>query len=186
MSNYPNLPNLLTIVRILLIPLFCIFIFDLKNTGIYKSSHPENLTIAGIIFSIAAITDYFDGYFARKWNQITTAGKLLDPLADKILTTAAFIGFIEWGFVPGWTVVVILTREFLITGLRSIIVESGGKSSGASILGKIKTFLQMSSIILILFEWEILGVYVYYLSLFFTVYSGIDYLYKARKYLKFN
>ncbi|MBC7475643.1 MAG: CDP-diacylglycerol--glycerol-3-phosphate 3-phosphatidyltransferase, partial [Candidatus Sericytochromatia bacterium] len=116
-----TIPNILTLARILLIPIFCLFAFNTNTSGNWKSSHPDTLLISGIIFVIAASTDFLDGYLARKWNQTTNAGKLLDPLADKLLITAALIALIEWRLIPGWSVVIIIAREFLITGLRSIL-----------------------------------------------------------------
>jgi len=181
-----TIPNILTLVRILLIPVFCIYVFDLKTSGLFKSSHPDTLIIAGIIFVFAAATDFFDGYLARKWNQTTNVGKLLDPLADKLLITAALIALVEWGFIPGWTVVVILSREFLITGLRTVLAEAGAKTMEASYLGKTKTTLQMAAIIAFLFDWADLGIIIYYSAVIFTVVSGVDYLWKSRSYLNFK
>lgn len=184
--NFPNIPNLLTIIRILLIPVFCYFVFDLKTTGHFVSNHPDTLIISGIIFCLASATDFFDGYLARKWNQTTNMGKLLDPLADKLLITAALIALIEWRFIPGWTVVVILAREFLITGLRAMLAEVGAKTMGASNLGKTKTVLKMAAIIAFLFDLAVAGNVIYYVALVFTVVSGIDYMWKARSYLNFR
>jgi CDP-diacylglycerol--glycerol-3-phosphate 3-phosphatidyltransferase len=181
-----SIPNILTIIRIILIPVFCMFVFDLDTSGLYKSSHPDTLIIAGIIFVIAAATDFFDGYLARKLDQTTNMGKLLDPLADKLLITSALIALIEWDFIPGWTVVVILAREFLITGLRTVLAEAGAKTMEASSLGKFKTGLQMASIIAFLFDLGFIGNIIYYAALIFTVISGADYLWKSRSYLNFK
>ncbi|MFN8673567.1 MAG: CDP-diacylglycerol--glycerol-3-phosphate 3-phosphatidyltransferase [Candidatus Sericytochromatia bacterium] len=180
-----TIPNLLTIFRIVLIPFFCFFIFDLKTYGVYKSAHPDSLLIAGIIFSVAAITDFFDGYLARKWNQTSNLGKLLDPLADKLLITAALIGLVEWQFIAGWTVVVILSREFIITALRGMLADIGVKPMGASRLGKIKTILQITAVIAFLFDLRWVGGYIYDLALIFTIISGVDYMWKSKQYLKF-
>jgi CDP-diacylglycerol--glycerol-3-phosphate 3-phosphatidyltransferase len=181
-----SIPNILTIVRIILIPVFCLYVFDLDTSGLYKSSHPDTLIIAGIIFVLAAATDFFDGYLARKWDQTTTMGKLLDPLADKLLITSALIALIEWDFIPGWTVVIILAREFLITGLRTVLAEAGEKTMEASYLGKTKTTLQMSAIIAFLFDLGGLGIIIYYAALVFTVVSGADYIWKSRRFLNFK
>lgn len=180
-----TIPNLLTIFRIALIPFFCYFVFDLDTYNIYKTSHPDNLLIAGVIFSIAAITDFFDGYLARKWNQTSNLGKLLDPLADKLLVTAALIALIEWRFVPGWTVVIILSREFIITALRGMLAEVGVKATGASRLGKVKTVLQIIAVIAFLFDLGWFATMVYNIAVVFTVVSGIDYMWKSREHLKF-
>lgn len=181
-----NIPNILTIARILLIPFFCAFVFDLDTSGIYKSSHPDTLIVAGLIFVVAAGTDFLDGYLARKWNQTTNVGKLLDPLADKLLITSALIALIEWRIIPGWTVVVILAREFLITGLRGLLADVGAETMGASYLGKTKTVLQMSAIIAFLFDLSDIGNIIYYAALIFTVVSGVDYMWKSRRYLNFK
>lgn len=182
-----TIPNILTLARIALIPLFCIFAFDTDNSGFWVSSHPRNFLIAGFIFVIAAGTDYFDGYLARKWNQTTNAGKLLDPLADKLLITAALIALVESRLVPGWTVVIILSREFLITGLRSMLADAGVKATGASNLGKIKTVLQIAAIIAFLFDIDkFINNSLYFLAVLFTIISGVDYLWKSREHLRFK
>ncbi len=181
-----TIPNILTIVRIILIPVFCFFVFNLNTSNQYAHSHPDTLILAGIVFVIASATDFFDGYLARKWNQTTNMGKLLDPLADKLLITAALIALIEWKFIPGWTVVIILAREFLITGLRSMVQEAGGKTMAASYLGKTKTVLQMSAIIAFLFDLSVLGNIIYPVAVIFTVVSGLDYFWQAKAYLKFK
>lgn len=180
-----TIPNLLTIFRILLIPFFCMFIFDTKSYGTLISSHPDNLIIAGLIFSVAAITDFFDGYLARKWNQTSNLGKLLDPLADKLLITAALIGLIEWKFIPGWTVVVILSREFIITALRGMLADIGVKTMGASKLGKIKNAFQVSAVIAFLFDLAYLGNIIYYIAIVLTIISGLEYMWNSRQHLKF-
>lgn len=178
-----TIPNLLTLLRIALIPVFCSFMFDLDSYSVFKSSHTSELVNAGIVFSIAATTDFFDGYLARKWNQTSNLGKLLDPLADKLLVTAALIGLVEWHLVPSWTVVVILGREFLVTGLRGIVVESGGKAIAASNMGKFKTVLQISAVIGFLFDLGIIAKIIYALAVVLTVVSGVDYIWKSREYL---
>jgi len=183
-----TLANLITIVRIALIPVFCLFAFDLETTATYKSSAAasHNLLIAGIIFCLASCTDYVDGYLARTMNQETSAGKLLDPLADKLLVTAALISLIEWRLVEGWTVFVMLAREFIITALRSFLTESGTKAFGASLLAKWKTFTQMAAIILFCFGFEVAGEPVYYISLILALTSGFEYIWKSRSYIAFK
>ncbi|MBC7474902.1 MAG: CDP-diacylglycerol--glycerol-3-phosphate 3-phosphatidyltransferase, partial [Candidatus Sericytochromatia bacterium] len=111
---------------------------------------------------------------------------LLDPLADKLLITAALIALIEWRLIPGWSVVIIIAREFLITGLRSILAEAGAKTMGASVLGKTKTALQMSAIIALLFDLPEIGIVIYYIAVLFTIISGVDYMWRSRDYLKFK
>lgn len=138
-----NLPNKLTIVRILMIPLFLFFL--LFNEGMFKF-------LPLIIFIIAALTDTADGYIARKYKLITDFGKFMDPLADKLLTASAFIAFVEIGYLKSWVVVVIISREFLISGFRTI-AASKGVTIAANKWGKVKTIFQMVLIIVILMDY---------------------------------
>lgn len=145
-----NLANKLTIFRILLVPLMVIILFlgiDGKVVGI-----PITYLIMDVIFIIASITDKLDGYIARSRNQVTTFGKFLDPLADKILVLTAMILLVEVGKIPAWIPVIVLSREFIISGYRLIAVEKGGKVIAASVWGKLKTVTQMISIILIFID----------------------------------
>ena len=141
-----NLANKLTIFRIVLVPIMVIIPF----LGIQGSWNyiPYEWIIIDIIFIIASITDKLDGSIARKRNEITTFGKFLDPIADKILVLAAMIMLVEEGRLPAWIPIIILFREFLVSGYRLIAVEKGGKVIAASIWGKIKTVTQMIAIIL--------------------------------------
>ncbi len=141
-----NLANKLTIFRIVLVPIMVIIPF----LGIQGSWNyiPYEWIIIDIIFIIASITDKLDGSIARKRNEITTFGKFLDPIADKILVLAAMIMLVEEGRIPAWIPIIILFREFLVSGYRLIAVEKGGKVIAASIWGKIKTVTQMIAIIL--------------------------------------
>ena len=141
-----NLANKLTIFRIVLVPIMVIIPF----LGIQGSWNyiPYEFIIIDIIFIIASITDKLDGSIARKRNEITTFGKFLDPIADKILVLAAMIMLVEEGRLPAWIPIIILFREFLVSGYRLIAVEKGGKVIAASIWGKIKTVTQMIAIIL--------------------------------------
>lgn len=136
-----NLANKLTLIRILLVPIFLVFI-GTKDI-------PYGSTIATIIFVLASITDKLDGYIARSRNQITNFGKFMDPLADKLLVTAALISLVELQIVPAWAAVIIIAREFAVSGLRSI-AASQGKVIAASWWGKIKTVIQIIAIILLL------------------------------------
>lgn len=145
-----NLANKLTIFRILLVPLMVIIPFlgiDEKVVGI-----PITYLIMDVIFIIASITDKLDGYIARSRNQVTTFGKFLDPLADKILVLTAMILLVEVGKIPAWIPVIVLSREFIVSGYRLIAVEKGGKVIAASVWGKLKTVTQMISIILIFID----------------------------------
>ena len=141
-----NLPNKLTIFRILLVPIMVIIPY-LNIGGTFL-----NISIAywimGLIFIIASYTDHLDGKLARKNNQITTFGKFADPLADKILVLAAMLIFVEAKSLPAWIPIIVLFREFVVSGYRLIAVEKGGKVIAASIWGKLKTVTQMIAIIL--------------------------------------
>ena len=172
-----NIANKITILRILLIPIFMFFMMV---------KVPYNMEIALSIFLIASLTDKLDGYLARKYNLITDMGKFLDPLADKLLVTAAFLQLIELGRVEAWIVFVILTREFAVTGLRSI-AASQDIVIAASNFGKIKTVTQIVAIIGLMTRPYIMATIDYpldtmlvYLTLVITVISGVDYFYKNR------
>lgn len=132
-----NTPNKLTILRMIMIPFF--MVFQLNPVSWFPLA-------AFIVFVAASLTDTLDGYLARKNNQITNFGKLMDPLADKLLTFAAFLGFIQLGYISAWPVMIMIAREFLVTSVRLIALESGGKVIAANIWGKLKTITQMVSI----------------------------------------
>jgi CDP-diacylglycerol---glycerol-3-phosphate 3-phosphatidyltransferase len=138
-----NLANKLTIIRIFLVPIFLIFI---AVRGI-----PYGTIIATAVFVLAALTDKLDGYIARSRNQITSFGKFMDPLADKLLVTAALISLVEYQIIPGWAAMIIIAREFAVTGLRTI-AASDGVVIAASWWGKIKTVIQIVAIIIALIE----------------------------------
>ncbi len=141
-----NLPNKLTIFRIILVPIMVIIPFlGFKEEII---GIPISYLLIDAIFIIASITDKLDGYLARKNNQITTFGKFLDPLADKILVLAAMVMLVEFNKLPAWIPIIVLAREFMISGYRLIAVEKGGVVIAASKWGKFKTVTQMIAIIL--------------------------------------
>lgn len=169
-----NIPNALTVGRILIIPLF-IFLLTVWDTD---TGH----ALAAILFALASVTDYLDGYLARKWQVVTNFGKFADPMADKILVMTAFIMLVELGFAPAWIVAIIICRELAVTGLRLLLVENGGTVLAAAMPGKIKTFSQMFAVIFLLFHWTIIGQITLYVALFFTLYSGYDY-FKGASYL---
>jgi len=188
-----NVPNVLTIFRILLTPLFIVCLF---------SQYPYARLWALIIFIVASVTDAFDGHYARKYNQVTRQGKFLDPLADKILVSSAFISFAIMDLVPYWMVGLIIFRDLFVTGLR-MAMESQGLTMITSKIAKAKTTTQISVIIFILlflgvqiFNYNWLGIVIdfivgnriiYYFAListFFTVWTGISYLYKNRITIK--
>jgi len=173
-----NLANKLTLSRIFLIPVFMWVLLIRIPFGEY---------IAAAIFILAASTDGLDGYIARKRKQVTNFGKLIDPLADKLLISAALISLVELKQISAWVAVIIIGREFFITGLRTIVAAQGVIIS-ASKLGKIKTISQIVAISAILlkdFPLSLLnitfGKYAIYVAVFFTIWSGADYFIKARK-----
>ena len=140
-----NLANKLTIFRIILVPIMVIIPFLGIQGDVYGI--PVSYLIMDLIFIIASITDKLDGYIARSRNQVTTFGKFLDPLADKILVLSALIILVGYGKIPSWIPIIVLAREFIVSGYRLIAVEKGGKVIAASIWGKLKTVTQMIAII---------------------------------------
>ncbi len=146
-----NLANKLTVLRMILVPIFVIIGY-LGTLGVITGEWlgiPVSFWIMNIIFIIASITDKLDGYIARTRNQVTTFGKFLDPLADKILVLTALVMLVEYGKIPAWIPVIVLAREFLVSGYRLVAVEKGGQVIAASIWGKLKTVTQMIAIILV-------------------------------------
>ena len=173
-----NLPNKLTIFRVILIPVFIIALMS----GIIPE--PVNRYVGVVIFCVASFTDYLDGHIARKYNLVTNFGKFMDPLADKLLVSSALICMIELGFLPAWIVIIIISREFIITGFRLIAAE-GGLVIAANWWGKIKTVTQMLMIILVLLGvGGIIGNILIILATVFTVISGVDYIVKNIGVLK--
>lgn len=176
-----NLANRITIFRVILIPFFMLILYSNLEYAHY---------IAGAIFIFAALTDTLDGYIARSRNMVTNFGKFIDPLADKVLVSSALISLVDLGKIPAWIVVIIIAREFTITGFR-IIAASEGVNIAASSLGKIKTITQLVAITALLinnFPFNMINfpfdVIMLYISLFFTILSGVDYIYKNRQALK--
>lgn len=171
-----NLANKITILRVLMIPVFLIV---LLNT----TYDPQiSRYVAVFIFVLASLTDALDGYIARSRNMITNLGKFMDPLADKLLVAAALISMVQLQDLKAWVVILIISREFIVTGLR-VIAASDNVVIAASAWGKIKTITQMIMIIFLLmgFKTDILqdiGKLLVLLSVFFTVVSGVDYLIK--------
>ena len=152
-----NLPNKLTLTRILLVPVFMVFVSLTSLSGIADSSfQPTYYLIAGIVFAAASFTDFLDGHLARKWNMVTDFGKFADPLADKLLTTVAFIYMMRDGVCSPVVLCIILAREFAVSGLRMVAAGAkDGKVIAANMWGKVKTVLQMLSIIFYFFGMSI-------------------------------
>ena len=152
-----NLPNKLTLTRILLVPVFMVFVSLTSLNGIAAGSfQPTYYLIAGIVFAAASFTDFLDGHLARKWNMVTDFGKFADPLADKLLTTVAFIYMMRDGVCSPVVLCIILAREFAVSGLRMVAAGAkDGKVIAANMWGKVKTVLQMLSIIFYFFGMSI-------------------------------
>ena len=170
-----NLPNALTGLRILAIPVLVVALVD---------ETPNGDTFAAIVFALAAFTDGLDGYIARRREQVTTFGKLMDPLADKLLIVAALISLVSLDRIAAWVAMVIIARELAVTGLRAVAVERGVVIA-ASPLGKLKTLLQVAAIFaLILIDGTPLWAEVLlYVAVAVTVISGADYFYGVRREL---
>lgn len=173
-----NLPNKLTLLRVILIPFFVFFYLGgdiLPFDGAY---------VAAIIFIVASLTDLFDGKIARKHNLVTNFGKFMDPLADKLLVVSALVCFVELKRMASWIVLIIIAREFIISGFRLVAAE-GGKVIAASYWGKIKTAVTMVTIIFMIPEFPGTAVFVIeqiliYASLILTVVSLVDYMAKNK------
>ncbi|QKF86049.1 phosphatidylglycerophosphate synthase [Campylobacter blaseri] len=168
-----NLPNLLAIFRVFLAFLF---FFLLVNFGaMFPNIHQSWVNyFAALVFVIASVTDFFDGYIARSWNQITKFGAIIDPLADKMLTLAGFLGLMYLGRANEWAVYLILIREFFITGFRVIMV-SDNVDVAASMAGKVKTVFQMIAIGFLTMDW-FGGDILLWISVILTLYSGYEYV----------
>ena len=167
-----NLPNKLTITRVICVPVFVVlYLFDLYIP-------------AFIVFVIASITDMLDGRIARSRNMVTNFGKIMDPLADKVLVYSAFCLFVQRGIVPGWMFIIILAREFAVSGMRTV-AASEGIVVAAGMTGKIKTVLQMFAVLFLLLMsysniLEIIGKVLLWASLVMTIVSGAEYIIKNK------
>lgn len=176
-----NLPNKLTLLRVFLIPFFVVFMLaGLSGGGEITQGYDK--WVALVLFVVASLTDYFDGQIARKRNLVTNFGKLMDPLADKLLVCAALVCLVALGRLPAWIAILIIAREFMISGVRQLAAEQG-RVIAASYWGKFKTVSQMALIILQIINYEPLAVLttvVMYVALALTLVSLADYLYKNR------
>ncbi len=175
-----NLPNKLTILRVLMIPFFVLFML-VNITG------AADKYIAAVIFITASLTDMLDGKIARKYNLVTNFGKFMDPLADKLLVSAAMICLVEMGRLTAWIVIIIISREFIISGFR-LIASDNGVVIAASYWGKFKTVFQMAMIIVLIFNFggvfKLVEMILIWVSLILTVVSLIDYIAKNAGVLK--
>ena len=178
-----NLPNKLTVLRVIMVPFFVFFM--LTDVG-----GAANKWIALALFVIASLTDMLDGKIARKYNLVTNFGKFMDPLADKLLVCSAMICLVDLKLIPVWVVLIIIAREFIISGFR-LVASDNGIVIAASYWGKFKTTFQMLMVIVIIFNinlqlgWlNILGTILIYVALVLTVVSLIDYIAKNKDVLK--
>ena len=179
-----NLANKLTVFRMILVPVIALVpVIDSLIGGIPGEFLGVSTAfwIMNIIFIIASLTDKLDGYIARSRNQVTTFGKFLDPLADKILVIAALVILVEYAKIPAWIPIIVLAREFIVSGYRLLAVEKGGKVVAASIWGKLKTATTMVSII---FVFNIITTLFMVVSVIATIFSGVDYLKDGKDLLK--
>ena len=168
-----NLPNSLALFRILLTPIMLLFMVG-HDYELFANWHESWLNyFAGLVFVIASITDFFDGYIARSWNQITKLGAILDPLADKMLILAGFLGLLASNKANVFAIFLILSREFFILGLR-VVAVSENKKVASSIMGKIKTVVQMFAIGFLIMGWP-LGRELLWIAVVITLYSGYEY-----------
>ena len=178
-----NLPNSLTLTRIFLVPLLVVVLLT-KFEGRMILGISKDV-VGAAIFAVASITDWLDGYVARRRKQVTPLGQVMDPLADKLLTSAAFISLVQMGAAPAWMVAIIIGREFAVTGLRSI-AYARGLTMPASPLGKLKMVSQVVAILLLILGWErmplllLAGQAALWVVLATALWSAVDY------YLRFN
>ena len=169
-----NLPNKLTLLRIIMIPVFVVLLY---------LDFPFNNLVALAVFILASITDTLDGYIARKYNLITDFGKFMDPIADKLLVTAAMLVFVDWHMMPAWVVIVVVAREFIVSALR-LVAANNGRVIAAGWSGKVKTASTMVCICIMLLglpQW--VNALCSAVILVTTAYSGIEYLVKNKDVL---
>ena len=201
-----NLPNKLSLLRIILIPVTLLFMLPISIYGFEPATwngfiNNHGLLVAGVIFIIASLTDMMDGKIARKYNLITNLGKFLDSLADKMLIIGVLMAFVQLGRISAWWVMIIALREFMVTGIR-MLASSKGVVMAAKMIGKVKTTFQMIAIIWMMFEPTInkiirhffnvdstgpvmiIGDIFFYFCVIMTIISGMDYLLKNLNYLK--
>lgn len=203
-----NLPNKLSLLRIILIPVTMLFMLPISLYGFEPEGwnafiNNHGMLIAGIVFIIASLTDFFDGQIARRCNLITDLGKFLDSLADKMLVIAVLIAFVAIGRISPWLLAIIVLREFMVTGIR-LVASKEGVVMAAKMIGKIKTTTQMIAIIYLMFEptimkitgddyaaslnspcvVSVIGDVLFIVCVIMTIVSGMDYLIKNKGYLK--
>jgi CDP-diacylglycerol--glycerol-3-phosphate 3-phosphatidyltransferase len=190
-----NLANRITLARIFLVPVVMFFLLVRYNIGTFtigSLTMTFNELIAALVFILAASTDGLDGYIARKRKIVTNFGKFLDPLADKLLISAALISLVEMQRLEAWIAIVIISREFAVTGLR-LIAAAEGQVIAASALGKLKTWVQIVAITVVMirnFPFEFLGIpfdeVATWAMVIITIYSGYDYFAKNRNVIQYS
>jgi CDP-diacylglycerol--glycerol-3-phosphate 3-phosphatidyltransferase len=168
----PNLPTILTLARILLVPVMMVLALP---------QFPSGRIWAAIIFIVACITDFLDGYIARRRKEVTVFGSVIDPVADKLLVSAALLSLMDLGMVAGWMVMIIIGREFAVSGLR-VVLASEDYVMPASNWGKAKTVSQMIAIVALFFQLSF-AKYLFWISVVLTVISGVEYFVRARDIL---
>ena len=180
LSGLLSHPNFLTMCRVAAVPGIILLMLCPNRLSTF---------VAAILFSAAAITDYFDGFFARSRGLTSEFGKMMDPLADKLLVSSAFIMIVSHGWIPGWVICIIIGREIAVTGLRSVMVENNEDIS-ASNLGKYKTGFQIAAVIPLLIHYPYFGINFHGIGMFFlwgaliyTVWSGLDYWFRFKRFL---
>ena len=175
-----NLPNKLTLLRVLMIPVFCVFLHFSPDSTLWR-------WLSLCVFALACLTDWLGGQIARRRNLVTNFGKFMDPIADKILVMSAFVMLAAQNRMEAWAVVVILAREFIVSGFRLVAAE-GGVVIAASTIAKYKTASQMFAVLLTIVlvpgPYEIIARIMLYISVFLTALSGADYIWKNRKFLR--
>ena len=180
MAKALNLPNMLSLSRIFLAPIVMLLLTLKIGVTVPGLSH-DGVTVgdalAGLVFILASVTDAVDGYIARSRGLITNFGKFVDPVSDKVLVVAALLALVELGRIPGWMVMVIITRDFVVSGLR-MAAATAGTVIAASKLGKLKTVTQIVAIVMLIFHFPYAMV-VTWISVILTLWSGLDYLYNG-------
>lgn len=172
-----NTPNKLTLLRIVLVPVFVVVLY---------LNFPYNNLVALAVFILASLTDLLDGKIARKYHLVTDFGKFMDPIADKLLVTAALLVFVDWHMMPAWVAIVVIAREFIVSALR-LVAASNGRVIAAGWSGKVKTASTMVCICVMLLGLpEVVDVICSAIILVTTAYSGIEYLVKNRDVLNLN
>ncbi len=176
-----NLPNLISLSRVFLAPVVMVFLAVRGQFGTLLGVNIGDI-LAGVVFIAASLTDAVDGYVARKHGIVTNLGKFIDPLSDKILVVAALVSLVELQRLPAWIVVIIVSREFIVSGVR-MVAAAEGVVIAASAGGKAKTVTQIVAIVMMIFEMPF-AMPVMWVAMLLTVWSGLDYLVKSKDFFR--